>query len=42
MTAGYTPMVPVLGTVSTVSAGVLLLGGYLLILIARRARAAGE
>lgn len=42
MTAGYTPMVPVLGTVSTVSAGVLLLGGYALILIARRARATGE
>ena len=28
MVAGYTPGVPVLGTVSTVSAAVLLLGGY--------------
>ena len=36
MAAGYTPMVPVLGTVSTVGAGVLLLGGYALILLARR------
>jgi spermidine/putrescine transport system permease protein len=31
MVAGYTPGVPVLGTVSTVSATVLLLGGYALI-----------
>ena len=29
MVAGYTPGVPVLGTVSTVGAAVLLLGGYL-------------
>jgi spermidine/putrescine transport system permease protein len=40
MAAGYTPMVPVLGTVSTVGAGVLLLGGYALILVVRRARGA--
>lgn len=40
MAAGYTPMVPVLGTVSTVGAAVLLLGGYLIILLARRARGA--
>lgn len=39
MAAGYTPMVPVLGTVSTAGAAVLLLGGYALILLARRARA---
>lgn len=38
MVAGYTPGVPVLGTVSTVGAGVLLLGGYLLILILRNRR----
>ena len=31
MVAGYTPGVPVLGTVSTVGAAVLLLGGYGLI-----------
>jgi spermidine/putrescine transport system permease protein len=31
MVAGYTPGVPVLGTVSTVSATILLLGGYALI-----------
>jgi spermidine/putrescine transport system permease protein len=31
MVAGYTPGVPVLGTVSTISAAVLLLGGYGLI-----------
>ncbi len=36
MVAGYTPGVQVLGTVSTVGAGLLLLGGYGLILILRR------
>lgn len=40
MAAGYTPMVPVLGTVSTAGAAVVLLGGYALILLVRRARAA--
>jgi len=36
MIAGYTPRVPVLGTVSTVGAAVVLLGGYALILVLRR------
>lgn len=39
MVAGYTPGVPVLGTVSTIGAVVLLLGGYGVIAIIRRARA---
>ncbi len=38
MVAGYTPGVPVLGTVSTLGAAVLLLGGYGLIMLVRRAR----
>ncbi len=38
MVAGYTPGVPVLGTVSTVGAAILLLGGYGLILLVRRGR----
>jgi spermidine/putrescine transport system permease protein len=38
MVAGYTPGVPVLGTVNTVGAGVLLLGAYGLILWWRRSR----
>jgi spermidine/putrescine transport system permease protein len=38
MVAGYTPGVPVLGTVSTVSAAVLLLGGYGVIVMLRRRR----
>lgn len=38
MVAGYTPGVPVLGTVSTIGAVVILLGGYALIALARRAR----
>jgi len=36
MVAGYTPGVPVLGTVSTVSAAVLLLGGYWIYTMHRR------
>lgn len=38
MVAGYTPGVPVLGTVATGGAIIVLLGGYGLITIARRAR----
>ena len=38
MVAGYTPGVPVLGTVSTFGAALLLLGGYALILVTRRQR----
>ena len=38
MVAGYTPGVPVLGTVSTIGAAILLLGGYGLIVLRRRAR----
>jgi spermidine/putrescine transport system permease protein len=38
MVAGYTPGVPVLGTVSTIGAIILLLGGYGLIALARRTR----
>jgi spermidine/putrescine transport system permease protein len=38
MIAGYTPRVPVLGTISTLGAAVLLLGGYALILLWRRRR----
>lgn len=38
MVAGYTPGVPVLGTVSTLGAALLLLGGYGLIMLVRRAR----
>jgi spermidine/putrescine transport system permease protein len=37
MVAGYTPGVPVLGTVATVGAVVVLLGGYALITLVRRA-----
>ena len=39
MVAGYTPGVPVLGTVNTVGAAALLLGAYALILWWRRSRA---
>ncbi len=42
MVAGYTPGVPVLGTVNTVGAAVLLLGGYALILWWRRGRTEGK
>ena len=38
MVAGYTPGVPVLGTVSTFGAAFLLLGGYWLITLLRRAQ----
>jgi spermidine/putrescine transport system permease protein len=38
MVAGYTPGVPVLGTVSTIGAAIVLMGGYGLILMLRRAR----
>ena len=40
MVAGYTPGVPVLGTISTVGAIILLIGGYGLIIATRRAKAA--
>lgn len=40
MVAGYTPGVPVLGTVSTLGAGALLFGGYLVMVLVRRARRA--
>jgi spermidine/putrescine transport system permease protein len=38
MVAGYTPGVPTLGTISTAGAALLLLGGYAVILVVRRAR----
>ncbi len=38
MVAGYTPGVPVLGTVSTIGASILLIGGYGLILAMRRGK----
>ncbi len=38
MVAGYTPGVPVLGTVSTLGAAILLIGAYILILATRRAK----
>ena len=42
MVAGYTPGVPVLGTISTSAAVLLLLGGYALITALRRARTSDE
>ncbi|MEX2201880.1 MAG: ABC transporter permease [Dongiaceae bacterium] len=42
MGVGYTPAVPVLGTISTMGAAVALLGGYALILIMRRRRFAAR
>jgi spermidine/putrescine transport system permease protein len=36
MVAGYTPGVPVLGTVSTLGAALLLFLGYLIIIVLRR------
>ena len=38
MVAGYTPGVPVLGTVSTIGAALLLFGGYALLLLRARIR----
>lgn len=38
MVAGYTPGVPVLGTISTFGAALLLLGGYWLVTLRRRAQ----
>jgi spermidine/putrescine transport system permease protein len=40
MVAGYTPGVPVLGTISTIGAIVLLIGGYLVMLALNRRRRA--
>jgi spermidine/putrescine transport system permease protein len=40
MVAGYTPGVPVLGTISTIGAIILLIGGYGLIIATRRSKAA--
>lgn len=42
MVAGYTPMVPALGTMSTLAAATLLLGGGLVIAILRRRAAARD
>ena len=42
MVASYTPMVPTLGTLLTIGAGLLLFGGYGLLLLLRRARQAGD
>jgi len=42
MVAGYTPGVPVLGTISTAGAILLLLGGYAVIVALRRARGASQ
>jgi spermidine/putrescine transport system permease protein len=42
MVAGYTPGVPVLGTVSTIGATILLIGGYGLIVAMRRAKTQDE
>jgi spermidine/putrescine transport system permease protein len=39
MVAGYTPLVPTLGTLTTVGAAVVLLGGYGVIMLVRRVRA---
>jgi len=40
MVAGYTPGVGVLGTISTIGAVVLLIGGYLVVLALNRRRQA--
>jgi spermidine/putrescine transport system permease protein len=42
MVAGYTPGVPVLGTVSTFGAAVILLGGYFLFVMRRRRALANQ
>jgi spermidine/putrescine transport system permease protein len=41
MVAGYTPGVPVLGTISTIGAIVILTGGYLITLALNRRRQVG-
>jgi len=38
MVAGYTPLVPTLGALTTLGAALVLLGGYAVILLTRRAR----
>ncbi len=38
MVAGYTPLVPTLGVLTTLGAAVMLLGGYAVIMLTRRAR----
>lgn len=42
MIAGYTPGVPVLGTVSTLGAALLMLCGYLIIVVLRHGRTAAD
>ena len=42
MVAGYTPGVPVLGTVATIGAIAVLLGGYALITLVLQAREARQ
>ena len=42
MIAGYTPGVPVLGTVSTLGAALLMLGGYLIIVVCAAAAVPNE
>jgi spermidine/putrescine transport system permease protein len=38
MVAGYTPLVPTLGALTTLGAALMLLGGYAVIMLTRRAR----
>jgi spermidine/putrescine transport system permease protein len=38
MVAGYTPLVPTLGALTTLGAALMLLGGYAIIMLTRRAR----
>lgn len=42
MVAGYTPLVPTLGALTTLGAAVVLLGGYAVIMLTRRARGRAE
>jgi spermidine/putrescine transport system permease protein len=42
MVAGYTPGVPVLGTISTIGAVVVLIGGYFIMLALNRRRRAAD
>ena len=42
MVSGYTPLVPTLGTLTTVGAALLLLGAYATIMLVRRARRAED